>query len=120
MKYVNLPAGQPQRTGQSDIVLTKHFKHFRSGQPHDKGHLIQPQSDAWQDKGFQATAGQKACRPPAQNDTTSPRPNEGSQLSSTEKIQISKTPIKKVGNDTPIRDDERMKFVKKLPLLIAV
>ena len=51
---------------------------------------------------------------------TSPLPKDGSQCNSTEKTQINNTPIKKVGSDTPIKDDERMKLVTTLPRLIAV
>ena len=52
--------------------------------------------------------------------TTPPRPNEGSQFNSTENIQISNTPIKKVGTETPISDVDNIKLDRKLPRLIAV
>ena len=42
--------------------------------------------------------------------TTSPRPNDGNHLSSTANNHMSKTPIRKVGNDTPMRDVDKIKF----------
>ncbi len=36
--------------------------------------------------------------------TTSPRPKDGSQPSTTAKIQISRMPVRKVGSETPIRE----------------
>ena len=41
---------------------------------------------------------------------TSPRPNDGNQFNSTEKIQINKTPIRKVGRETPMSEDDNIKL----------
>ena len=51
---------------------------------------------------------------------TSPRPNDGSQFNSTEKIQINKTPIRKVGRETPMSEDDNIKLEIKEPRFIAV
>ena len=52
--------------------------------------------------------------------TTSPLPNDGNHLSSTANNHMSKTPIRKVGNDTPMRDVDKIKLAIKPPRLIAV
>ena len=52
--------------------------------------------------------------------TVSPRPNDGSQPSSTENSQISKTPIRNVGSDTPMSEVVITKPARKPPRLIAV
>ena len=49
------------------------------------------------------------------NCTVSPRPKLGSQPSQTEKIRISRMPIRKVGSDTPSSDTVMNTWLRKLP-----
>ncbi len=52
--------------------------------------------------------------------TVSPRPKEGSHPSSTAKIQISSTPIRKVGSDTPMSEPDSTSCASQPRRLIAV
>ena len=44
--------------------------------------------------------------------TTSPRPNEGSHFSSTANYQISNTPMRNVGRETPIKEVDKIMFAR--------
>ncbi len=52
--------------------------------------------------------------------TTSPRPKEGSQRSSTAKSQMRPMPMRKVGSDTPTSDTDRMRWESQPLRLMAV